>query len=87
MPLGAPWRPSRRETASSPPHALNVPTGGVGAGAQAGTSIGQQIAQMQFKPMNNVSDVLSKVLTAGLKVGAFPSRFVGFQDEFVKQIA
>jgi hypothetical protein len=27
------------------------------------------------------------VLTAGLKTGAFPSRFVGFQDEFVKQIA
>jgi hypothetical protein len=41
------------------PHALNVPTGGVGAGAQGGTSIGQQIAQMQFKPMANVSDVLS----------------------------
>ena len=54
------------------PHALNVPTGGVGAGAQAGTSIGQQIAQMQFKQMNNVSDVLSNVLTAGLKTGAFP---------------
>jgi hypothetical protein len=69
------------------PHALNVPTGGVGAGAQGGTSIGQQIAQMQFKPMANVSDVLSNVLTAGLKTGAFPSRFVGFQDEFVKQIA
>ena len=42
---------------------------------------------MQFKQINNVSDVLSNVLTAGLKTGAFPSRFVGFQDEFVKQIA
>ena len=57
-----------------------------GAGSPTSSSIGQQIAQMQFGPWNNVSDILSNVLVAGLKAGAFPSRFVGFQDEFVKQL-
>jgi hypothetical protein len=48
--------------------------------------LGQTIAQMQWGPCNNVGDVLSNVLTAGLKTMALPSRFVGMHDEFVKQV-
>lgn len=64
------------------PHDLATGAGG----APGATGLGQMIAQKQFVPMNNVGDILTNILTAGQKTLAFPSRFVQFHDEFVKQV-
>jgi len=50
------------------------------------SALGPSIAQASFGPWNNVSDILKNLFTASLKTGTFPSRAVGFQDEFVKQM-
>lgn len=49
------------------------------------SSLGQTIAQLQWSPPTSVGNMLRNTLVAGLKTGAFPTRFVGFQDELVKQ--
>lgn len=63
----------------------------VGSGMEAGASpvsngLGQAIAQAQFGPWNNVSDVLRNSLLAAAKTLTIPTRFVGLQDELVKQV-
>ena len=61
------------------PHATELSPAGMG-------SIGQDIAQLPFKPFDSVSSLLYNVATAGAKAIGVPTRAVGFQDELVKQI-
>jgi hypothetical protein len=66
------------------PH--NAPEGIGGGSAVPPSGLGQAIAQAQFGPWDSVAGILRNVLVAGAKTGTFPTRAIGFQDEFVKQV-
>lgn len=59
---------------------------GAGGSAAPASGLGQAVAQAEFGPWNNMSDILSNLMLAAAKTGTFPTRFVGFQDELVKQV-
>lgn len=69
------------------PHDVEAAMGLGGGGNTGSSGLGQAIAQAQFGPWNNVTDILRNVLTAFAKTSTIPSRFVGVQDELVKQVA
>jgi len=61
------------------PHATELSAAG-------SSTIGQDVAQAEFKPFDSVANVLSNAYTAAAKTIGLPTRVVGWQDELVKQI-
>lgn len=66
------------------PH--DVASGGSVGGGPTATALGPALAQAQYGPWNNTGDVLRNALLAMGKTLSAPTRFVGMQDELVKQI-
>lgn len=66
------------------PH--DVASGGSVGGGPTATALGPALAQAQFGPWNNTGDILRNALLAMGKTLSTPTRFVGMQDELVKQI-
>lgn len=52
----------------------------------ASTNLGQTVAQLPWKDFDSVPNILYNTLTFAAKAAGLPSRFVGAQDELVKQI-
>lgn len=52
----------------------------------ANSSLGQTVAQLPWKSFGSIPDILYNVLTFAAKAEGLPTRFVGVQDELVKQI-
>lgn len=68
------------------PHDLSSAMGAGSGGAASASSIGQAIAQANFKSWDSVGNIFSNTLLAMAKTGTFPTRMVGVQDELVKQV-
>ena len=67
------------------PHWTPVSEGGGGA-ALPTSALSQSIAQASFGPWDSVGGILSNTLLAMQKTATLPTRFVGLQDELVKQV-
>ena len=68
------------------PHDLAAAQEMGNGGSMASSGIAQQIAQLQWSKMDTPANILRNALVGGIKTLAFPTRAVGFQDEFVKQL-
>lgn len=54
--------------------------------ATIGLSTGQEVAAMQFKSWDSISNVLYNAMTFGVKAAGFPTRGLGTVDELTKQL-
>ena len=84
--LSSAWQAFKAGDSILAPHDAAAAQEAGSGGSMASSGIAQQIAQMQWSKMDTPANILRNVGVAITKSVAIPTRLVGFQDEFVKQV-